>query len=201
MTDAATLIPFLVFCLVMTVTPGPNNMMVLTAAARAGLLGAMPLIAGIAIGSALQIASVGAGLGAMIAASPKLQAAMTLAGAGFLLWIALRIAMSGPIRDEDSRQPPIGFWAGVTFQWINPKAWAVTTGATVTYLPIDSTSADILIAAMTLAFSAGVTLLIWASGGAFLQRFLRRPKFAIVFNVGAALVLIAAIVPLVIARV
>jgi len=201
MTDATTLIPFIIFCLVMTGTPGPNNMMVLAAAARAGLLGAMPLITGIAGGSALQMASVAAGLGAVIAASPQVQTAMTLAGAGFLLWIAVKIAKSGPLSDDSLNQAPVGFWTGAMFQWINPKAWAVTTGVVATYIPVEATSAHILIAALTLAFASVITLLIWASAGAVLQRFLRQKKFATIFNVTAALLLVAAIIPLVIARV
>lgn len=201
MTDVGTLIPFLVFCLVMTATPGPNNMMVLAAAARAGLLGAMPLIAGIACGSALQMATVGAGLGAVIAASPEIQIMMTVAGVGFLLWIAMKIAVSGPLSKEGIDETPVGFWTGAVFQWINPKAWAVTTGAVVTYLPMESASADILIAVLTLALASVVTLLIWASSGALLQKFLRRPKFAAIFNVVAALLLVAAIFPLVMTRI
>ena len=52
MSDAAILVPFIAFCIAMTGTPGPNNMMVLAVVSRHGVLGAMPLVAGIAVGSA-----------------------------------------------------------------------------------------------------------------------------------------------------
>ncbi|MEM8813662.1 MAG: LysE family translocator [Pseudomonadota bacterium] len=196
MTDSPALISFLIFCLVLTGTPGPNNMMVLVSAARAGVVGAMPLIAGIAGGSALLLAGIGLGLGNLVSAIPWLQTAMKVAGAGLLLWIAAQIAFSGPIGREDDDRAPVGIWRGAAFQWVNPKAWAVTTGAVFTYLPVEPTIADIGLAACVLAGASVSTLLIWASGGAVLRRFLRRPVFATVFNGVAASLLAASIVPL-----
>lgn len=63
MSDLGVLLPFLMFAIVMTGTPGPNNLMVLMSGARVGVLRTMPLVCGIALGIGLQLAIVGSGLG------------------------------------------------------------------------------------------------------------------------------------------
>lgn len=197
MSGTATLVPFIAFCIAMTGTPGPNNMMVLTVASRHGVRGALPLIAGIAIGSALQMAAVGGGFGATIAARPSLQVVLQIAGSAFLVWIAVQIARSGPLEIEHTDEPRlVGFWGGAGFQWINPKAWAVTTGAAATYLPEASTPMDISIASVVLALSAITTLLVWAVGGSVLRRFLQVPAYATIFNLAAAALLLLSIAAL-----
>ena len=100
MTDTGSLMPFLLFCLIMTATPGPNTMMVLAAAARTRVAGASPLIAGIAVGSALQMATGGAGVGTTVAAKPALHVAISITCVGFFAWVATLIALGGPLRDE-----------------------------------------------------------------------------------------------------
>lgn len=199
MSAAATLVPFIAFCIAMTGTPGPNNMMVLTVASRHGVWGAMPLIAGIAIGSALQMAAVGGGIGAAIAGRPSLQIILQVAGSVFLAWIAIQIARSGPLKIGREDGPRlVGFRGGAGFQWINPKAWAVTTGAAATYLPEPSAPIDIAIASMVLALSAMTTLLVWAVSGSVLRRFLQVSRYAKIFNLSAASLLLLSIIALVI---
>ncbi len=194
MKEIGRLMPFLLFCLAMTRTPGPNTMMVLAASARIGLMGACPLIVGVAGGSALQMAAVGDGVGTVIAAQPALHFAMSIAGAGFLAWIAVQIALSGPLKDEVAARTQLpGFWGIAGFQWIKPKAWAVTTGAAATYLPADTTAMDVGVAAVGLAAASVTTLLIWGRGGALLRDLLRSRKIATLFNLSAALVLFASI--------
>ncbi|MDJ0684973.1 MAG: LysE family transporter [Alphaproteobacteria bacterium] len=196
MTDSAALIPFLTYCLVMTLSPGPNNLMVLATAARVGLTGATPLAAGIAIGSALQFAAVAAGFGGLVASIPGLQAVMKLMAGGLLLWIAYRIAFNGPIKSGETGRAPAGFCGGAAFQWVNPKAWAVTTGAAMAYLPPGPTPTDTSLAALILAIVSMITLAIWACGGSALRTLLSHRRFATGFNMAAALLLIASLAPL-----
>jgi threonine/homoserine/homoserine lactone efflux protein len=50
MTETAVLVPYLVFCVLMTGTPGPNNTMALAAGVKVGFWRSLPLVCGIAIG-------------------------------------------------------------------------------------------------------------------------------------------------------
>ncbi|WP_404400333.1 LysE family translocator [Pelagibacterium halotolerans] len=197
MTDLATLLPYLAFCIVMTGTPGPNNTMALASGVRVGLLRSMPLVAGIAVGVALQLMAVGLGLGAIFEAIPALHDVLRVGGALYLLWLAYKIARSGPVRPATEDRPPVGFAGAAAFQWINPKAWAITTSAAAAYVPTGNYLANVGVAAIVIALVAIPCVSAWAAGGTVLRRFLVQPTYARAFNVVAALLLVTAIGPIV----
>lgn len=197
MFDPAVLLPFLLFCVVLTGTPGPNNMMALASGVRVGVRRSLPLVAGIAAGVALQLVAVGLGLGTLLEAFPALHEAMRLGGAAYLVWLAVKIARSGPIRPDADERPPLGFFGAMAFQWINPKAWAITTGAAATYLPAEGYAFNLAVAAAAMALISIPCVAVWSAGGAALRRFLVQPRYANAFNIAAALLLLAATVPIV----
>lgn len=199
MTELTVLLPYLVFCVVMTGTPGPNNAMALTSGVRVGLWRSMPLVSGIAAGVGLQFVAIGAGLGAVFEALPFLHDVLRIGGAAYLLWLAWRIALSGPIRFDAGGRPPLGFVGGMAFQWINPKAWAITTGAVATYLPRDDYTSNLAIAAAVMVAVSIPCVSTWAAGGAALRRFLVRPRYAHAFNICAALALVVTTLPIILA--
>ena len=87
------MVAFFVFALVAAVTPGPSNVMVLAAGARAGLIGGLPCVAGVVAGMALLIASAAFGLGSVVSALPAAMVALRWGGAALLLWLAWKIAL------------------------------------------------------------------------------------------------------------
>src|SRR5262249_13444289 len=101
------LIAFIVFAIVMFITPGPNNIMVLSSGLTYGFRRTMPHIAGITIGFAFMIAAVGLGFGTVFIAYPVLQSVLKYAGAAYLVYLAVAIAMSGPPKpnEADTRGP------------------------------------------------------------------------------------------------
>lgn len=195
MTDPSVLLSFLIFCIVMTGTPGPNNAMVMLAGARVGVWRTMPLVAGISVGVGLLLAALGLGLGTVLSAIPGFDAALRSVGAAYILWLAWKIATSGPLQVRDEDAVPMGFFGGVAFQWVNPKAWAVTISGVAAYVPAEDRISNVLLAAATLLLMSVPCVGIWAVGGATLRRLLRRARYALVFNLGMALVLIVATLP------
>lgn len=191
MSQTAVLVPFLVFCVLMTGTPGPNNAMALTSGARVGFRRSMPLVGGIAMGVALQLAAVGVGLGTAFRVFPVLHEIMRFGGSAYLLWLAFRIARSGPLRLDGGERPPLGFVGAVAFQWVNPKAWAITTSAAATYVPPQHYMLNIAVAAMVIATVAFPCVSAWVAGGTVLRRFLTHPLHARLFNASVALLLLA----------
>ncbi len=77
--------------LVGAITPGPNNFVVMTAGARAGITGAFPALAGIILGTLAMTAVVVFGAGAAFAAEPRLRTALTTAGCLYLAWLGLQL--------------------------------------------------------------------------------------------------------------
>ena len=195
MTELPVLLPFLIFAVVMTGTPGPNNAMVLVCGARAGVLRSIPLVSGIALGVGLQFAVLGLGLGALFEAVPGFHMALGILGAGYILWLAWKIATSGPLELHQDTRPPMGLIGGAAFQWINPKAWALPISAAATYIPVENHTLNLSIAAALLATVTIPCVGIWAVAGVALRRVLTRPNLALTFNIGMSIILMLATMP------
>ena len=90
-------IAFVVFATVMFITPGPNNIMLLSSGLTYGFRRTLPHVAGITIGFAFMVGAVGLGLGTVFIAYPVLQTILKYAGIAYLLYLAAAIAMSGPV--------------------------------------------------------------------------------------------------------
>ncbi|MDX2224030.1 MAG: LysE family translocator [Rhodospirillaceae bacterium] len=188
---------FAVFALVSSVTPGPNNLMLLASGANFGFRRTLPHLAGVVIGFAVMAAAVGLGLGELFARVPALYDIMRWVGATYLLYLAWKIATAAPPdAGSANRARPMGFWAAVAFQWVNPKAWMMAVGAISTYAPAGDP-----------AWIVGLVLLFglinapcvagWAAFGARVGRYLQRPRLRLAFNGTMAVLLVASLVPMV----
>jgi len=183
MTDTSVLLSFLLFCMVMTGTPGPNNAMVLLAGARVGVWRAMPLVAGISVGVGLLLAALGLGLGTLLSAIPGFDVALRVVGAAYILRLAWKIASSGPLQVRDDDTAPMGFFGAAAFQWVNPKAWAMALGAVTTYAPEGGGWTIVPLLAGTFMLVGAPCSAAWAGFGQGLRPFLDRPAVLRTFNV------------------
>lgn len=195
MTDPTHLIPFMIFAIVMTGTPGPNNAMVLVSGAKVGVMRTMPLVSGIALGVSLQFVLLGLGLGTLFDAAPGFHTALGVVGAGYILWLAWKIATSGPLEICQDSRPPMGLVAGAAFQWINPKAWALSISASATYIPIENHVLNLCLAGALLAALSMLCVGIWAVGGVALRQVLTRPSYSLAFNISMSIILILTTMP------
>jgi threonine/homoserine/homoserine lactone efflux protein len=191
-----TLLPLLGFAVAASVTPGPNTLMVAAAAANHGVRATWPHMLGITAGFGTMLLLVGLGLAGPFAASPALHAALRWIGAAWLLVLAWRIARAGAPGEGDAR-PPLGFWGGAAFQWVNPKAWLIALAA----IPAFSTpGGDVLAESLRIAVVFTVLsipcLLVWAGVGAGARSLLHDPRRLRAFNLVMALLLVASLVPL-----
>src|ERR1700743_2246957 len=87
---------FVLFAAVMYFTPGPNNIMVMSSGLTYGFRRTLPHIAGVTAGFAFMVGAVGLGFGTIFIAFPVLQTILKYAGAAYLVYLAVMIAMSGP---------------------------------------------------------------------------------------------------------
>src|SRR5215472_1751891 len=94
--SSSLLLAFIMFAIVMFFTPGPNNIMVLSSGLTYGFRRTLPHIAGITIGFAFMVGAVGLGFGTIFLAYPVLQTILKYAGAAYLIYLAIAIALSRP---------------------------------------------------------------------------------------------------------
>lgn len=193
---AELLLAFVMFVFVTSVTPGPNNLLLLASGVNHGFVRTLPHIAGITLGCALMTVLVGFGLGGLLTASPRLYAVLHYAAAVYLLVLAWRIARSGPASPGGVKRPPMTALAAAAFQWVNPKAWVIVTGAVATYAPRDSFMRNVCVIAVVMTMVMAPSNAVWAGCGMAVRRWLGTPGRARVFNVGMALLLVLSLVPM-----
>lgn len=187
-----------VFALVMSGTPGPNNMMLLASGVNFGFRRSIPHMLGISFGVMLLLLSVGFGLHEVLQRWPVIFTGIKYAGGAYLLWLAWLIANSGPIKDGsgDAKGRPMSFIEAAAFQWVNPKAWVMAVGAMATYTVEANYTLTVIIVALVFGVVCGPATGTWTAFGVALKRLLADPKANRIFNIAMALALVASLWPL-----
>jgi threonine/homoserine/homoserine lactone efflux protein len=183
------------FALVSSITPGPNTAMLAASGLSFGLRRTVPHLLGVSLGFTFMLVVVGLGLGAVFAREPVLYQALKYAGAAYLLFLAWKIALSGPMKEGGTRGRPISFLQAVLFQWVNPKAWVMAVGIIATYTPRQDFFGNLLIAAVVCCLVNLPSVGLWALFGSTLRHWLHRPAIVRGFNVTMALLLVASLYP------
>jgi threonine/homoserine/homoserine lactone efflux protein len=186
MLDITQLVTYLT---VMSITPGPNNVMVTASGATFGYRATVPHIAGVGIGAALQTALVCVGLGELFERWPLLHTAMAWAGAAYLLWMAWRLVGAGAVSGKSATRP-ITLLEAAAFQGVNPKAWMIAMTTAAVFLPRQGpvTAAALLVALLFLLINVPCVS-AWALFGSSLRRLLALPGYRRVFNVTMSVLL------------
>lgn len=187
-----------VFALVSSITPGPNNLMLMASGTNFGLARSVPHLLGVSIGFVLMLVVVGAGLGAALEAWPTAMLALKLVSALYLLYLAWKIATAAPpsAGEAGAASRPLTFVQAAAFQWVNPKAWTMALTAMAVYVPADDRTLGVLV--VTLVFGAVnlPSVGMWTVAGVQLRRLLHRPRALRTFNIVAALLLVGSLYPL-----
>lgn len=197
MTD--TIAAFGLFAFVTSITPGPNNLMLLASGVNHGFRATIPHMLGISCGFLLMLLAVGFGLGEVFARHPVIYSMMKWAGTFYLLYLAWRIANAGIVDDaaaRTGRRALLGLPGAALFQWVNPKAWVMAVSAFSIYVPpapgwLVVTTMSVFFAAINLPCVS-----CWALFGSRLRRWLGDSRRARGFNIAMALLLVASLVPI-----
>ncbi|HEY0293810.1 MAG TPA: LysE family translocator [Bordetella sp.] len=195
LTSPALLGPLVLFALVSSITPGPNNAMLASSGLTFGLQRTVPHLLGVSLGFSIMVLLVGVGLGAVFARQPLVYEALKYLGAAYLLFLAWKIANAGPMREGAARARPITFLQAAMFQWVNPKAWVMAVGVIATYTPQQGFFGNLLIAALVCCLVNLPCVGLWAVFGSALRRWLHRPDIVRGFNIAMALLLAASLYP------
>jgi threonine/homoserine/homoserine lactone efflux protein len=185
-----------VFAAVTSVTPGPNNLMLLTSGVNFGFGRTVPHMAGVSIGFVVLLLAVGAGMGSLLTTLPWLYTVLKIAGGLYLLYLAWKIAASRSIEDGEVGARPMTFLAAAAFQWVNPKGWVMAITAMGAYTNPASYWLTMVIVAAVFGVLTAPSCAIWAGMGVGLRRWLSDPTRLRVFNIVMAVLLVASLWPL-----
>ena len=191
------LIPALAaFAFVSSITPGPNNLMLMASGANFGFRRTLPHMLGIGIGFGVMLMGVGAGLVQIFDAFPISHQILKICSVGYLLYLAWKIAGAAPVRQGTASGQPMTFLQAAAFQWVNPKAWTMALTAVTVYTP-DTTLPAIALVALVFAVINLPTVSTWTVLGQQMARLLTSPARLRAFNWTMAVLLVASLYPVV----
>lgn len=183
------------FAFVSSITPGPNNLMLMASGVNFGLRRTVPHMLGVGIGFVLMVVLVGIGVLQVMAALPWLHQVLRVACMAYILWMAWKIARAGAPGTAGRSNTPMTFLQAAAFQWVNPKAWAMALTAVTAYAPSQSLMSVALVAVIFGLINLP-SVGIWAAAGQKLRALLTNPMRLRVFNITMAVLLIASTLPM-----
>lgn len=184
------------FALVSSITPGPNNLMLMASGANFGFKRTLPHLFGIELGFTLLILSVGTGIGNLLEVSPNSLTALRVVCTVYIGYLAMRLARTTSVAalTSDSGKPMTTVEA-VLFQWVNPKAWAMALSSVSLFVPSPSFSYVLIVAIVFVAIGVPCVS-AWTLLGEQLQRKLGTERRLRRFNAVMSLTLVASVLPM-----
>ena len=192
-----TLVALFIYAFVSSITPGPNNFMLLASGVNFGFARTIPHMLGIGVGFVSLLVGVGLGLGAVLSAFPALHLALKIAGGAYLLSLAWKIAMSRTLGSaKDDRAKPMSFLQAAAFQWVNPKAWVMAVTAMALYTSAAAPFLSVVLISLVFGLVNLPCVSCWAGFGVALRGFLSDPQRLKWFNIAMGLMLAATLWPM-----
>lgn len=182
------------FAFVSSITPGPNNLMLMASGANFGFRRTVPHMLGIGIGFTVMVVLVGVGLLQVFDAFPLSYTLLKMFSVAYLLYLAWKIANAAPVQAAEATGTPMTFLQAAAFQWVNPKAWAMALTATSAYAPSQSLAAIGFVAVVFGAINLP-SVSTWTVLGQQMARFLTNPRRLVLFNWTMAVLLVASLYP------
>lgn len=187
----------LVYAFVTSITPGPNNFMLLASGVNFGFMRTIPHMLGIGSGFLTLLLGVGFGLGAVLTAFPALHTGLKIAGGAYLLYLAWKIGTSRSLgKDGETKARPMTFFEAAAFQWVNPKAWVMAITAMAVYTNPERPFLSVLLISFAFAVVNVPSVSSWAGFGMALRGFLADPVRLKWFNIAMGVLLAATLWPM-----
>ena len=183
------LLPMMMYCFVMSITPGPNNLMLTASGANFGYRLTLPQVLGCVMGNVALTLVACLGLGQLFDAFPLAQVVLRTGGAVYLVWLAWQLARSR-LADAQALRP-VTFVEGVMFQAFNPKSWIRAITLASVFMPA---GANPIVAGLAISGIGAVIgfpcISMWALFGVAMRSVLADPRRQRVFNLVMAVALV-----------
>lgn len=181
------------FAFVTSITPGPNNLMLMASGANFGFRRSLPHMFGISLGHGLMVFLVGLGLAGIFEVFPIAKLGLKAASVVYMLWLAWKIAHAAAPDAGKVGGRPLSFVQAAAFQWVNPKAWAMALGAISAYA--NGGVGSVMIVCAVFACVNLPSISVWVLAGEQLRHLLTNPRRLALFNWTMAGLLVASLWP------
>jgi threonine/homoserine/homoserine lactone efflux protein len=166
---------FLSYVVVVSFTPGPNNILVMSFAAKLGYRKTLHYIAGVFVGFSLIMLSASYLNLFLTRLLPAVSPYLRIGGAVYVLFLMYKVLTSRPGGESKVLSKLCSFPAGVGLQFLNVKGILYALTVTSSFiLPFSESAAVIVFAALFLAGVAITSNILWALFGTVFQVALAR---------------------------
>jgi len=170
------LVGYLLFALVTSITPGPNNYLLFSYGKNYGFKDSNKLMLGIALGFTTMLLISGYGLGEIIQRNATIGLLLKIISSAWLLYLAFVLSKLSIDVTEDSK-PKVGFYQAYLLQFLNPKAWIMAiTGASVFLPHMGNIHLSVWVFALSFAIVGVPCMIAWVSFGDLISRVLKSEK-------------------------
>ena len=186
------------FTLSTVMTPGPNNIMLLSSGLTFGYKRTLPHMFGVMFGFAFMVVLVGLGMGVIFEEFPFIFSTLKIIGILYLFFMAYKIANNdeGYEVDKENKSNPFTFLQAAAFQWVNPKAWIMAiTAISVFVTSTENSLFQVLTISFIYLLSGVISTNSWALGGVMLKNVIKDKKSVKIFNIIMAILLVGSVVP------
>lgn len=177
------------YIVIMSVTPGPNNLMLTASGVNFGLKRSLPMCFGVSIGCSIQCFIALSTFHILFSWIEELRFPLAVVGCSYLLWLSWALYQSTSDNTESNLPTPISFWQMALFQWVNPKAWLMAINIAILFSSSTASWQHYLSIALLNGLVNFPCIFIWAALGARLKQFLQSPKKLQAFNLTMALLM------------
>jgi len=188
------LIALVAFAFVTSLSPGPNNLMLMASGANFGFRRTIPHMLGVGLGFMVMVLLVGLGLSQVFDAYPISYTVLNAASLIYLLYLAWKIANAAAPKEANGLGTPMSFLQAAGFQWVNPKAWAMALTSISLYAP-DRSMGSMLMVALVFGAINLPCVSSWTVLGQQMRRVLTNPARLRVFNWTMAVLLVGSTLP------
>ena len=186
-------IPLFIFILIAGFTPGPNNIIAMSIGFSWGFKRVIPHLFGVTVGFPIMLLLIGFVLKPILEQYSTVFNILKLLSAGYIIYLAYKIATSPTSFNETYTKKPISFIESLAFQWINPKAWAGAMATITLYIPKDNYSFGLIVATITSAITIVFAISLWGYLGKKIKLFLSKPSHVKIFNYTMATALLVSV--------
>ena len=186
----------ILFVSIVSMTPGPNNLLLAASGANYDFFRTLPHMCGVIVGFAIMVVASGFGLGMILNEFPQVILPLKIMSVSFLLYLSWRIATGGAHVVEGKSQP-LTFLPAVLFQTINPKGISFLLsimGAQVSDAePLLPQLIPLFILLPAFTVLSAVT---WTMFGTAIGKLMQSQSAFRVFNLVMASLLVACVIPI-----
>jgi len=165
---------FFTYTFITAMTPGPNNILALSSVSSHGLSRSRRVLAGICLGFLAVMLLCAAITLTLTSLEPAVAVWLNWIGAAYILWLAVKIAMSKPSLSGSTAQP-LSFWASFGLQFVNVKIILYGITAISSFvLPHTHEIIWVIAVSLLLSLIGTIGILSWALAGHMFQTLFQR---------------------------